>query len=346
MLTNPAFNLLFGFLLLVLVSWLFWPESGVYWRWQKQSRLTDRVLIEDALKHIYTFEVGFRSATLESLAGALSISLDKASRVLDITQQKNLVKIKGDQFLLTPTGKETALQILRAHRLWEKYLAEFSGFQEQDWHSQAEQLEHHLTREEMDRISARLGHPTHDPHGDPIPTAAGKVVEHGGVPLTDLAEQSTARIVHIEDEPEMVYAQILAEKLHPGMMIRLDEMSPARVRIWSEGGEHILAPIVARNLSVVPLKIQTDEEGEQGVPLSSLQQGQWSRIVQISSQCRRVQRRRLLDLGVIPGTEIKAELVSPGGDPTAYRIRGTVIALRDSQAKLIRITPLDDDRQI
>lgn len=345
MLTNPMINLLIGFLLLGLVSWLFWPDSGVYWRWQKQSRLTDRVLIEDALKHIYTFEVSLRSATLESLAGALSISLDRASRVLDITQQKNLVKIKGDQFLLTPSGKETALQILRAHRLWEKYLAEFSGFQEQDWHNQAEQLEHHLTREEMDRIAARLGHPTHDPHGDPIPTAAGKVVEHGGVPLTDLAEQSTARIVHVEDEPEMVYAQIVAEKLHPGMIIRLDEMSPTRVRIWSEGGEHILAPIVARNLSVVPLKIQPDEEGEQGVPLSSLQQGQSSRIVQISSQCRRVQRRRLLDLGVIPGTEIKAELVSPGGDPTAYRIRGTVIALRDSQAKLIRITPLDDDRQ-
>lgn len=345
MLANPLINLLLGVLFLVLTSWLFWPDSGIYWRWQKRSRLTDRVMIEDALKHIYTFEGSLQSATLESLAGALSISLDKASRVLEITQEKNLVKITGDQFLLTASGGETALQILRAHRLWEKYLAEFSGFQEQSWHGQAEKLEHNLTREDMDQISARLGYPTHDPHGDPIPTAEGKVVGHGGIPLTELEDQASARIVHIEDEPEMVYSQIVAEKLHPGMVIRLGEISDARVRVWNAEGEHILAPIVARNISVVPLEIRVDQNQEQGLPLASLQQGQRGRVVHISSQCRRVQRHRLLDLGVIPGTIIKAELVSPGGDPKAYRIRGSVIALRDSQARLIRVTPLDDHHQ-
>jgi Fe2+ transport system protein FeoA len=65
-------------------------------------------------------------------------------------------------------------------------------------------------------------------------------------------------------------------------------------------------------------------------------------VTEISPLSRGVERRRLLDLGIIPGTEIGVELVNPGGDPTAYRIRGTVIALRSSQARLIRVSPLEN----
>jgi Fe2+ transport system protein FeoA len=63
-------------------------------------------------------------------------------------------------------------------------------------------------------------------------------------------------------------------------------------------------------------------------------------VTSISPLSRGTERRRLLDLGIIPGTEIGVEMENPSGNPTAYRIRGTVIALRDSQARLIRVSPL------
>lgn len=339
---NPLLSLILGCSILAFLGWLFWPNSGLYWRWQERSRRTDRVLLEDTLKHIYLSETRGRTPTLESLAGALSITTDRASEIIDSTDARGLVEIKGERFSLTSSGLEAALQIVRAHRVWEKYLAEFSGFKQEDWHGQAERWEHALSQEEVNRISASLGYPTHDPHGDPIPTRTGEVVGHGGIPVTDLEEHTTARIVHVEDEPEAVYAQIVAEELHPGMAVEVDEILSDRVRLWSPLGEHVLAPIVARNLSVVPYDKAAAGAQDPGVPLSSLDPGESGRVLSISYLSRGMDRRRLLDFGVIPGTKIDAVMDSPGKDPTAYRIRGSLIALRDTQARKILIQPLPE----
>lgn len=334
---SPLFNLVLGGLLLLILGWLFWPESGQYWRWKSRSRRTDRVLLEDAVKHLYLCEGRGQFPSLESLAGALSVSLDRASQVIEAAQESGLVRIKGGHFTLTESGREAALQIIRAHRIWEKYLADFSGFGEEDWHSQADRREHLLSSTEVDRLFASLGFPTHDPHGDPIPTPAGDIKGHGGKALTEMEEGTSVRIVHIEDEPEAVYAQIVAEQLHPGMILRVEEAAPDRLRLWSDQGEHILAPLVARNLSVTALDAHPEEDQTRGIPLSQLEEGQSGRVIALAAQSRGMDRRRLLDLGVVPGTEIKAEMVSPGGDPTAYRIRGSLIALRDEQAARILV---------
>jgi len=338
---DPLYTLLIGIGLLALMGFLFWPDSGLIWRIQKRRELTEKVLIEDALKYIFKCERNQQTCTLESLAGALSTSTGKASEILKLTQAKGLLEMREKSFRLTETGRMTATQIVRAHRLWEKYLADSTGFGESDWHQQAERLEHKLSEEELDRISASLGFPTHDPHGDPIPNRWGDLIPHGGVSLTDLPVQTPARIVHIEDEPEVIYAQIVAEELHPQMVLEVDEITNNRIRFWSEDQEHVLAPIVAANISVVPLADENHVQASEGVALDTLQLGQTGVVTEISPLSRGVERRRLLDLGIIPGTEIGVEMINPGGDPTAYRIRGTVIALRSSQARLIRVSPRD-----
>jgi DtxR family Mn-dependent transcriptional regulator len=88
---------------------------------------------------------------------------------------------------------------------------------------------------------------------------------------------------------------------------------------------------------VEPLTKEKAAEAPIGEPLSALQPGDSGRVVTISRRCRGAERRRLLDLGVLPGTVIQAELRSPNGDPTAYRVRDALIALRAEQAELIRI---------
>jgi len=336
---DPLVALLFGIGVVLITGLAFWPQTGLFWKLQKRQELTEKVLIEDALKYIFKCERNQKTATVESLAGALSTSLANASEILALTQSKGLVELSENSFSLTDAGKRTATQIVRAHRLWERYLADTTGFDESDWHQKAERQEHALSEEELDRLSASLGHPTHDPHGDPIPTRRGEWVSHGGMPLSDLALGTPSRIVHIEDEPEVIYAQIVAEELHPNMVVEVDEITANRIRFWTDDQEHVLAPIVAANISVVPLEKENHDHQIEGVPLDTLMPGQTGVVTGISSLSRGVERRRLFDLGIIPGTPIDVEMVNPSGDPTAYRIRGSVIALRSTQARLIRVNP-------
>jgi DtxR family Mn-dependent transcriptional regulator len=137
-----------------------------------------------------------------------------------------------------------------------------------------------------------------------------------------------------------VYAQLVALGLHPGLQVRLTEVSPRRVCLLAQGAEHVLAPLVAANVSVTPLAPVARAEAPAGEPLSALRPGDEARVLAISWRCRGPERRRLMDLGVLPGTRIRAEMKSPTGDPTAYRVRDALIALRAEQAELIRVERL------
>jgi DtxR family Mn-dependent transcriptional regulator len=199
-----------------------------------------------------------------------------------------------------------------------------------------------MSQAETDALAARLGHPTHDPHGDPIPTAEGEFVPHGGQPLTTMTTGESARIVHLEDEPAVVYAQLVAEGLYPGLEVRLTEVAPERIRFSSGRDEYVLAPIVAANIAVVPLPQKQAVETDFSERLTNLKLGEKGKVVNISPACRGPERRRFMDLGILPGTVITAEMRSPGGDPTAYIIRDALIALRREQANLINVTRLEE----
>lgn len=336
--TTPALSLLTLVLILLTIWWIFRPDNGVFWRWQKTRNITRQIRREDALKHIHRCERYGRTPTLDSLAGAIQISDNEAADVLSELELHDLVQLRDDGYHLTPRGKDYALHIIRAHRLWERYLADETGYASEEWHDRAELAEHSLTQADVENLASELGYPTHDPHGDPIPTADGIMVPHGGQPLTTMSLNIPCRIVHLEDEPEVVFAQLAAEGLSPGMEVRLLEITSKRIRFWSNGDEHVLAPIVAANISVVAVPefdpgVITGEE-----KLSSLRPGERGTVIGISRASRGNERRRFLDLGLLPGTKVTAELTSPGGDPTAYRIRDALIALRREQAEMVFIS--------
>ena len=304
----------------------------------KLTAATERILTEDALKHIYKCRSEGRRPTVESIGGVLQISLNEVADLLAKMAAHHLLQMTGDELHLTPAGQEYALQIIRAHRLWERYLADETGFPQDEWHDRADRKEHTLSASETEALSVRLGHPIHDPHGDPIPTARGEFVPHGGQPLTKLTSGQAARIVHLEDEPAVVYAQLVAEGLHPGLVVRVTEVSPQRIRFLVDGQEQVLAPILAHNVSVMPLSQEQIAALKPTENLADLRPGETGQVVSISPVCRGLERRRFMDLGILPGTVIKAEMVSPSGDPTAYRIRGALIGLRREQAAMINIS--------
>ena len=340
--SNPFVWLSLFIVVAGLAFWLFRPANGIFWRWQRARKMTERVLQEDALKHLHRCERHGRPPTLESLSGAMQISDDQAAQCMSELEARGLVLIDGESFSLTHRGRDYALHIIRAHRLWERYLADETGYAKESWHDQAELAEHQLTPAAVDALAAELGYPTHDPHGDPIPTTTGDMVPHGGQPLTTVDVDMPVQIVHLEDEPETVYAQLAAEGLSPGMKARLLEISPRRVRFWANGDEHILAPIVAVNISVVAIPEVVAEIEEAGERLSNLLPGQKGEVLAISQASKGNERRRFLDLGILPGTTIGVEMISPSGDPTAYRIREALVALRKEQADHIRVQKINE----
>jgi DtxR family transcriptional regulator, Mn-dependent transcriptional regulator len=334
---DPALALLAA--LLCLAAFTLWQSSNPAQFLRTSRALRARVRAEDALKQVYQAQMEDRVSNLQSLAGAMGITLNAAAQTIADLQKAGWLSLEGAELRLTPQGERYALNVIRAHRLWEQHLAEKTGVAELEWHRQAELQEHFITPQQADTLAAGLGNPTHDPHGDPIPDALGDFVARSGVPLSSLPSGRWARVVHIEDEPEQVYAQICAVGLSPGMMLRLVESNPQRLRFWCDGEEHVLAPIVAANISAVPLAQPTPDDEPAGALLSHLVCGQRARVVRISRRCRGAERRRLMDLGILPGTVLTSELRSPAGQLTAYRVRDTLIALRQEQAALIQVAP-------
>lgn len=325
-----------------LCLWLFRPTTGLFWRWQQTRRITQRVQIEDALKHMHDCEYHGRTCTLQSIAGVLRCKQDEVAELLGEMEKRKFVEISNGTPQLTSRGRDYALHIIRAHRLWERYLADRTGFAAEDWHSLSERREHELSAYELDALAAELGHPRFDPHGDPIPTTKGDLRQ--GETLQSLAQaplNQPLQIVHLEDEPETIFAQLLAEGIHLGMQIIITERTAQRIRFWGDGDDHVLAPLFANSISVTATAhIEINDQPAR--TLSTLAVGELATVHRLAPRCQGAERRRLLDLGILPGTTIHAEMVSPSGDPTAYRIRGTLIGLRKEQADLIQI--IEGDR--
>ncbi|PKL81494.1 MAG: hypothetical protein CVV24_14970 [Ignavibacteriae bacterium HGW-Ignavibacteriae-3] len=328
--------LIAGVIFLVLLLMLFFPESGIIYRIKRMRKDRSREMIEDALKHLYDCEYKSIDCSLSSISGSLSIGGDKTAIVVADLEAMNLIESNENKIFLTAAGRSYALRIIRIHRLWERHLADNTSVLENEWHSLAETKEHETSHEEADRLAARLGNPLLDPHGDPIPTVDGEIPKREGITLNNLDNGIFAAIIHIEDEPKEVYAQLSAMGLYPGMQIHIIENSKNKIRFEADGEECLLAPVLASNITAVPLA-EKDTVTQKFESLSALKQDEAAIVVGISKAMRGQQRRRLLDFGVVPGTIVKVLLRSLSGDPTGYEIRGATIALRKKQADLIYI---------
>ncbi|WP_347923132.1 metal-dependent transcriptional regulator [Pontimicrobium sp. SW4] len=338
---NPTTALIIFFGISILLFLLFRPIKGWFWLLQKNFKSDEKVIIEDILKQLYHFENSGNKVDTKTLVQSLNFKNKSIVEAIKKMSINNLVYFDSDALKLTEEGHEYALRIIRVHRLWERYLADRTGFHKNEWHDRAERMEHKLNHDETNKLASQLGNPKFDPHGDPIPTKTGKIAKIEGVELPLLPVNSIARITHIEDEPEVIYKQILAENIHIGSLLKVVENNKTRIVFQSEGEEFVLAPIVASNLTVLPIEKEVVIE-DNIARLSGLQENEEAEIIGISKESRGESRRRLLDLGFVKGSKIKIDLLNPLGEPHAYLIKGTSIALRKNQASKILIKKLDN----
>jgi DtxR family transcriptional regulator, Mn-dependent transcriptional regulator len=163
--------------------------------------------IEDYAKAIYALaQRGDGVVSTTALAARLQVTAPSVSAMVKKLAERGLVEhvpYKGVR--LTAEGERVALEVMRHHRLLELYLAEHLGVPWDRVHEEAEALEHALSEGLEARIAAKLGNPTHDPHGDPIPDEELHIDEGETRSLADLEVGDRGRFVRVSDaDPEML----------------------------------------------------------------------------------------------------------------------------------------------
>jgi DtxR family Mn-dependent transcriptional regulator len=158
------------------------------------------------------------------------------------------------------------------------------------------------------------------------------------VPLTDWPCDRLAVVVHVEDEPPEALAEVLRAGLRPGKVLRIVERGDTLIAFETGDGRHSLAPAVAAQVHVRRAG-GGEDLAKPRVTLAELSLGEQADVVALAEDCRGLRRRRLLDLGFTPGARVEAVLASAGGTALAFRIRGTLVALRREQAEQVLIEP-------
>ena len=160
--------------------------------------------MEDYLKTIYQLQQEQDSVSTSKLAEHMKYSPASVTGMIKKLAKLEMVEYERYRGVrLTPAGEQAALETLRHHRLLELFLTEMLGFSWDEVHDEADKLEHHISETLEARIFAALGEPTHDPHGDPIPTLSGELPTLELHPLTKLKAGDSgiiARVLTQDDE--------------------------------------------------------------------------------------------------------------------------------------------------
>jgi DtxR family Mn-dependent transcriptional regulator len=183
--------------------------------------------VQDYLKAIYEIQQSVEKVATTALASHMEVTAASVTGMLKKLAELKLVTYQPYQGVeLTDSGEKIALEVIRHHRLVERYLAEALGVPWDQVDAEADKWEHVLSDDLENRIDAYLGHPTTDPHGAPIPTAEGHIPPSSNVRLSDLSPGQKATVAEVSDhDPEMLrYFASLG--LFPEVVITVTDIAP------------------------------------------------------------------------------------------------------------------------
>ena len=328
------FWLALSFLLAVL--WL----ATLLWRRRRPGPAEtlprhERVEAEDVLKAAYAEEQKEGVLRVGDLSRRLGVSEPTIRRGMAALLDFGWVERDAEGVMrLTDEGKARAQELIRAHRLWETYLVDREGMPLDAVHAEAHRREHTTTPEELERLDAELGHPAWDPHGHAIPAPKCGVPASPGRPLSgDVEPGDNMRIVCLDDDPAPLLAQLVALGFKPGVDVKVVGQQPDVLRLRVDDHTVPLARAAADHVFAVPAPALPLELGRLPV-------GARARVVDIKGSGTR--QRRILDMGFVPGAEVTVMRRASLGDPIEYRIKGTGIAMRRSDANDVMVEELED----
>ncbi len=204
--------------------------------------------VEEYLEAIYKLAEDGAPAGIPALAERLGVSSVSANEMVRRLERDGLVTYapyKG--VTLTAEGEARALNILRRHRLWERFLVDVLAMPWEEAHEAACGLEHVSSPSLIDRLERFLGEPDTCPHGHAVPTATGQIAARNGHPLSDLAEGDEAVVVQVPEEEPGVLTYLSGLGLRPGTAVVVEAIAPFEGPLTLRVGEAVLA--LGRNLA-------------------------------------------------------------------------------------------------
>ena len=209
--------------------------------------------VQDYLKAIYVLDAAGVQVTTSALAERMSVSAPSATAMMKRLAELGLAERAPYRGIaLTEAGRRGALEMLRHHRLLERYLVDTLGVPLDKVHAEAERLEHVLSEELEERIDEALGFPTHDPHGDPIPNRDLELVTSERRALLDLAPGDHATVSRVPDNDADVLRYLDELALIPGEAVELTAIAPfgGPISVRTASGEHAIARELAAVVGV------------------------------------------------------------------------------------------------
>jgi DtxR family Mn-dependent transcriptional regulator len=209
--------------------------------------------VEDYVKAVYMLEQREGSASTAALAARLEVTPAAVSGMLRKLAALGLVAHEPYRGVrLTDRGRLVALEVVRHHRLLELFLVESLGMGWDEVHAEAEVLEHVLSEELEELIAAKLGHPTLDPHGDPIPNRELAVADVESRDLYQLEPGTHGMLVRVsDDDPEML--RFLTDRgITPGTRLEVIDRQPFEGPLTVRVGDevHVLGAVLTRAMRV------------------------------------------------------------------------------------------------
>jgi DtxR family Mn-dependent transcriptional regulator len=192
--------------------------------------------ISDCLKLIYAMQEQRQKVSTSAVSERLGVSDATATMLFkDFATAGWVEHVPYRGVRLTILGEQKAKEIIRHHRLLELYLARELGYTWDKVHDEADRLEHVISEEFEDRLDQLLGYPTIDPHGDPIPSKDGLMVDRDGLKLSVVKEGQVCRILRVNDQDPEKLCYLGKLGLYPDTQIEVLERAPfggpLRVRI-------------------------------------------------------------------------------------------------------------------
>jgi len=209
--------------------------------------------IEDYLKTVYLLREREGTATTTGIASVLKVTPASVTGMIKKLAELKLVRHMPYQSVeLTKSGEKIALEMVRHHRLLELFLFEALGYAWDEVHAEADALEHVISEEFEERIAARLGNPTVDPHGDPIPTKDGTIAVVKERALLTMQAGESAQITHINDTSSEMLRYAASLGLTPTTRLTLIKVEPfgGSLRIQVGKAEHAIGRELAAQIFV------------------------------------------------------------------------------------------------
>jgi DtxR family Mn-dependent transcriptional regulator len=183
--------------------------------------------VEDYLKAIYKLQGDEEPVSTSSLAARVRTTPAAVTKMLRHLQKLKLVTYTPYHGVrLTESGEKIALEVIRHHRLLERYLMEALGYDWDQVHEEADRLEHVISEDFEARIDRLLGHPTACPHGDPIPAPDGSVPRRVESALSDQRAPAELVVQRVRDNDPRLLQYLKERGLFPGTAITLIELEP------------------------------------------------------------------------------------------------------------------------